>query len=85
MEVSAVSFGNKMMTGGALAGAAGWVSQINWVGLTGAAVAVIGLAVSVYFQVRKDRRETREFEAREQRRQEMHEAQMRALRDRCET
>lgn len=84
MEVGAVSLGNKMMTTGALTGAAGWLAQINWVGLTGAAVAVIGLAVSVYFQIRKDRRETREFEARELRKQEMHEAQMRALQERCD-
>ena len=85
MEVGAVSVGNKMMVSGAVTGTAGWFAQINWVGLTGAAVAVIGLAVSVYFQIRKDRRETREYEAREARKNEMHEAQLRALRDRCDT
>lgn len=84
MEVGAVSLGNKMMAGGAFTGAAGWLAQINWVGLTGVAVAVIGLVVSVYFQIKKDRRETKEFEMRELRKQELHEAQMRALRERCE-
>lgn len=59
--------------GGALAGLAGWLSSVNWLGLTGALVAVGGLAVNVYFQIRRDRRESRESEAR-----------IAALKERCE-
>lgn len=84
MEVTAVSLGQKVMTTGAVAGGVGWLTQINWMGLIGTAVAVLGFAASVYFQVRKDRREARESEAREARKAELHEAQLRALRDRCD-
>ena len=84
MEVTAVSLGNKVMTTGALAGGFGWLAQINWMGLIGSVVAVLGFAASVYFQIRKDRREARESESREARKTELHEAQLRALRDRCD-
>ena len=84
LEVTAVSIGNKVMAGGALTGAAAWVAQINWMGLIGAAVAVLGFAASIYFQIRKDRRESRESEAREIRKAELHAAQLRALQERCD-
>lgn len=83
-DVAAASVGNKLMVGGGLTGFAGVVAQINWVGLVGTLVAVLGLVVSAYFQIRKDRRERQESEAREARNREIHEARMAAIRDRCE-
>lgn len=66
MEIEAITVNtsNKSMLLGAATGIIGWLSQINWIGICGALVALVGLIVSVYFQIRRDRRETREHEAR---------------------
>lgn len=71
-EVVGASLGNKMMAAGAGTGVLGWVAQVNWLGLIGAAVAVAGLTANVYFQVRRDRREAAESAAR-----------LQAMKDRC--
>lgn len=72
VDATAVSIASKTTWTGAVAGVAGWLSSVNWLGLIGALVAVSGLAVNVYFQFRRDRREARESEAR-----------IEALHDRC--
>lgn len=69
-EQSIISVADKTMGGGAVAGLVGFLSEINWIGLIGALVAIGGLAVSVYFQHRRDRRES-----------EMHRARLSALRN----
>ena len=56
-EATVVSVANKATGAGAAAGMAGFVANINWLGLTGAFVALSGFAVSVYFQIRRDKRE----------------------------
>lgn len=43
-----------------VASVAGW----NWTAIITGAVAILGLALNAYFQIRRDRRETRESEAR---------------------
>lgn len=64
VEVVGASVASKgMLTGGAV-GLVGWLSQVNWIGITGVAVAVLGLLINLFFQVRKDRRETLESAAR---------------------
>lgn len=73
VDAAAISVANKTMAGGAVTGAVGWLSQINWVGATGALVAIIGLAANIYFQIRRDRRESAESRAR-----------VAALRERCD-
>lgn len=73
VEAAGISVANKTMAGGAATGLVGWVSQVNWLGTFGALVAVVGLAANIYFQVRRDRRETLESKER-----------IAALRDRCE-
>ncbi|MCO3051455.1 holin [Pseudomonas aeruginosa] len=50
VEVVGVSVANKTTLAGALAGALGWLAQINWVGLIGVLVAIIGLLANIYFQ-----------------------------------
>ena len=69
-EKTIVSIADKTMGGGAIAGIVGFLSEINWIGLIGALVAIGGLVVSVYFQHRRDRRES-----------EMHRARLSALRN----
>lgn len=64
VEVVGASVASKgMITGGAV-GFVGWLSQVNWIGMAGVAVAVLGLVISTYFQIRKDRREAAESAAR---------------------
>lgn len=72
IEVAATSVANKTTMSGAVAGFIGWLADINWIGLTGTLVAVLGFAASLYFQWRRNRRE-----------EELHAAQMAALRERC--
>lgn len=63
-EAIGASVGSKTTVAGAAAGVVGWASQIDWLGLSGALFAIIGLLLNLYFQVRRDKRETAEHEAR---------------------
>lgn len=72
VEVVGASVANKGMLVGAATGFVGWLSQVNWIGISGVIVAAVGMLVSIYFQARRDRREAAESEARIQ-----------ALRDQC--
>ena len=56
VEVVGASVANKGMMVGAATGFAGWLSQVNWIGIAGVVVAVLGLLISTYFQIRRDRR-----------------------------
>ena len=73
LELLGASVANKVTQGGAVAGLAGWLASINWVGLIGVGAAVIGLVVNIYFQSRRDRREAIESRAR-----------LDAMKDRCD-
>lgn len=64
VEVVGASIAQKATVAGALTGAFGWLAQINWVGLTGVFVAVLGMTANIYFQLRRDRREAAESLAR---------------------
>jgi len=64
VEVVGASVASKgMLTGGAV-GLVGFFSQVNWIGVSGVVIAVMGLLTNLYFQVRKDRRESIESAAR---------------------
>jgi hypothetical protein len=63
-EQAGVQLSNATMTGGAVSGVVAWLMSIDWLGLLGATLAVLGFAVNLYFQARRDRRESRESEAR---------------------
>jgi hypothetical protein len=72
VEVVGASVASKgMLTGGAV-GLVGFFSQVNWIGVSGVVIAVLGLMINLYFQVRKDRREHAESQAR-----------LQALKDQC--
>lgn len=64
VEVVGASVANKGMIVGGAAGMVGWLSQVNWIGAAGVAVAVLGLLINLFFQLRKDRRESIESAAR---------------------
>lgn len=72
VEAVGASVASKGMVVGAATGVAGWLSQVNWIGIAGVGIAVLGFLVNTYFQVRRDRREDAESAARIQ-----------ALRDQC--
>lgn len=72
VEVVGASVASKgMLTGGAV-GLVGFFSQVNWIGVSGVVIAVLGLLINLYFQVRKDRREHAESQAR-----------LQAIKDQC--
>ncbi|UXZ44510.1 holin [Pseudomonas soli] len=64
VEAVGASVANKGMLLGASTGFVGWLSQVNWIGFIGVALAALGFLVNTWFQIRKDRRESRESEAR---------------------
>lgn len=74
LEALAASVSSKTTYAGAAAGLFGWLAQINWIGLSGVLIALIGLAVNFWFQYRRDRRESAE-----------HRARIEALKARCES
>lgn len=59
-----VAVSSKTTIAGAAASVVGWAAQINWIGLAGVGIALLGLLVNAYFQHRRDRREQAESEAR---------------------
>ena len=64
VEAVGISVANKGLIAGGATGLFGWLSQVNWIGIAGVVVAVLGLVISTYFQIRKDRRESAESAAR---------------------
>ena len=58
VEVVGASVANKGMIVGGAAGMVGWLSQVNWIGAAGVVVAVLGLLINLFFEGRKDRRES---------------------------
>lgn len=72
VEAVGASVASKGMMVGAATGVVGWLSQVNWIGISGVIIAVIGLVISTYFQIRRDRREHAESAER-----------IKALRDQC--
>lgn len=72
VEAVGISVANKGLIAGGATGLFGWLSQVNWIGIAGVVVAVLGLLISTYFQIRKDRREHAESLAR-----------LQALKDQC--
>lgn len=58
LEATAISAASKTTYGGALAGVAGWLAAQDWLTIIGVIVAVGGLVSNLYFQIRRDRRES---------------------------
>lgn len=64
VEAVGASVASKGMWAGGAAGLLGWLSQVNWIGVGGVVLALLGFLVNTYFQVRRDRREDAESQAR---------------------
>lgn len=56
-EDAAIIGAQRTTEGGAAVGVIGYLTSINWLGLTGLLIAVIGLWVQFHFQRKRDRRE----------------------------
>lgn len=72
LEAVGAAVASKVTQGGAVAGIFGWLMQINWIGQMGVLIGLMGLGANLYFQHRRDKRETLESIERIQ-----------ALRDQC--
>ncbi|WP_060538583.1 holin [Pseudomonas sp. NBRC 111125] len=64
VEAVGVSVATKGMWTGAGAGFLGFLAQANWIGIMGVVLALLGFLVNTWFQIRKDRREAAESQAR---------------------
>lgn len=84
LEVVGASVANKTTVAGAVAGALGWMAQVNWLGLAGVLIALLGLLANIYFQHRRDKREQEEREERRWREEREHQMRMAALKEKCE-
>ena len=73
VEAAGISVANKSMGVGAATGLLGFLASINWLGVIGALLGAVGLAANIYFQIRRDRRESAESRAR-----------LEALKEHCE-
>lgn len=60
----AQGFAGKVTFGSAVAGLFGYLSQINWIGLSAVLFGLVSLIFNIYFMVRRDRREKRESDLR---------------------
>lgn len=87
----AITTANNTTGAGAVAGVAGWATSTNWIGLLGVLVAVASALVSWYYQRKRFRLEAESKRAQQEhrlaesrRREEMHQAQLAAIRERCE-
>lgn len=60
----AQSLSGKLTFGSAVVGLFGYLSQINWIGLSAVLFGLIGMLANIYFMIRRDRREKRESDIR---------------------
>ncbi|MCZ4330784.1 holin [Castellaniella denitrificans] len=58
VDTAVAGYASKATVAGAIGGAAGWWSGVDWLGLVGLTVAVGGFAINSYFKRRQDRRDT---------------------------
>lgn len=77
VDATVVSMADRVTAGGAATGFAGWLMEVNWVGLAGSLLALSGFVISWHFQIKRDRREEeihrarmREFSAKRERHDE---------------
>ncbi len=83
VEAVIVPAANKGMLAGGAVGLYGWLSQVNWIGISGVGIAVLGLLINVYFQARRDRREAEALAADARRADAESAARIKALMDKC--
>lgn len=79
-DAAAISISTKTTLGAGASGLFASVAQWNWTAIVASTVAIVGLGANLYFQRRRDRREREDA----RRREELHQAQLAALKERCE-
>ena len=82
-EAVGAAVGSKATYAGAGVSAASWWLSSEAGVLVGILLGVLGLAVNVYFKCRKDRRERESRRRDEARKEELHAAQLAAIRGQC--
>lgn len=60
----AVSVSGKSCISGAATALFGWAADVNWLGVIGATIAILSFASQIYFNVKRDRRESLEHKRR---------------------
>lgn len=57
VEAVGASVANKGMLVGATTGVAGWLTQVNWIGVAGVVIAALGFLVNTWFRWRQEQRD----------------------------
>lgn len=57
VDTAVAGYASKATVAGAIGGAAGWWSGVDWLGVIGLSIAVGGFAINGYFKRRQDRRD----------------------------
>lgn len=84
VDAIGISAATKTMASGAGIGVVGWLSQVNWIGLAGLFIALLGFLVNGYFIYRRHQRERKAAEDDERRKEELHQVQLEVIRERCD-
>ena len=64
IETTVLSLSNKSVLAGSVTSVLGWLAQSGMTALVAMLVAVLGLLINAWFQLRRDRREEREHQRR---------------------
>lgn len=64
LETAITATATKTTLAGGGVSVIGLLTSIDWLSFIGVMVAILGLLINIYFQIRKDRREDRESNAR---------------------
>lgn len=84
IEAVAPVVANKGMVAGALTGVAGWLGQVNWIGVSGVVIAALGFLINAWFRWRQDQRDIAIRQAQELREAAESAARIAYYRERCE-
>ncbi|WP_286920075.1 MULTISPECIES: holin [Pseudomonas] len=84
VEALGASVANKGMLVGATTGVAGWLTQVNWIGVCGVLIAALGFLVNTWFRWRQEQREIAIRQAQELREAAESAARIAYYRERCE-
>ncbi|WP_225786053.1 holin [Pseudomonas sp. Marseille-P9655] len=84
VEAVGASVASKGLWAGGAAGLVGWLSQVNWIGVSGVAIAALGFLVNTWFRWRQEQRDIAIRQAQELREAAESAARIAYYRERCE-
>ncbi|NLV87530.1 MAG: hypothetical protein GX025_10015 [Clostridiales bacterium] len=79
-DTAGIAVSSKVTVGAGASGIVASMAQWNWPAIVASSVAICGLAINFYFQHRRDKRDRDE----NRRKEELHQAQLKALQNRCD-